>query len=209
MKIVAIGAHTDDVELGCGGTLLRHRDDGDEIHIVVITHSGYTSLNKKIMRSSEVAIAEGKKSAGILNAQFTCLGKEPLTLTPNEKLVLELEDVINRIQPDRVYVHRPTDTHSDHAAVGYVALRAARKCDSVLLYRSNWYIMDTDYEDKYYVDISNHIEDKKSLIALFESEMKTVNYSWIDFVIKQNCASGAKIGVDFAETFQVIKMVWR
>jgi LmbE family N-acetylglucosaminyl deacetylase len=209
MKVLAIGAHADDVELGCGGTLLRHREAGDEISILVITHSGYTSQNKNLIRTKEIAIQEGKRSAGILNAHFFCMDKEPLTLVPNEKFVLELEEIINKIQPDRIYVHRTSDTHGDHAAVGLITTRAARKCDSVLLYRSNWYIMDNDSEDKYYVDISDYIEQKKELIAVFESEMKAINYSWIDFVTKQNCASGAKIGVAYAETFQIVKMVWR
>ncbi|PWR72860.1 PIG-L deacetylase family protein [Methanospirillum lacunae] len=209
MKVLAIGAHADDVELGCGGTLLRHRNAGDEIYITVVTHSGYTSTNKNLVRHKETALEEGKRSASILKAQFLCLEKEPLVLVPNEKLVLELDEVINRIKPDRIYVHRSSDNHSDHAAVGYVAIRAARKCDSVFLYRSNWYIMDNGAEDKYYVDISDCIEQKKELIAVFESEMKAVNYSWIDFVIKQNSAAGAKIGVDYAETFQMVKMIWR
>lgn len=209
MRILAIGAHADDVELGCGGTLLKHRDAGDEINILLITHSGYSSKDKNLNRTREIASTEAKTSADILKAQLKCLEKEPLTLVPNEKFVLELEEEISRIKPDRVYVHRVSDTHSDHAAVGYVALRAARKCDSVFLYRSNWYIMDNDSEDKYYVDISNYIEQKKKLIAVFESEMKAVNYSWIDFVTKQNCAAGAKIGVAYAETYQMVKMVWR
>jgi len=209
MKVLAIGAHADDVELGCGGTLLRHRDAGDEIHILVITHSGYSSINKNFIRHKEMALFEGKKSADLLRANFICLEKEPLILVPNEKFVLELNEIISRIKPDRVYVHRPSDNHSDHAAVGNVAIRAARKCDSVFLYRSNWYIMDNGIEDKYYVDISDYIEPKKELIAVFESEMKAVNYSWIDFVTKQNSAAGAKIGVDFAETYQMVKMVWR
>jgi len=209
MKVLAIGAHADDVELGCGGTLLRHRDAGDEIYILVITHSGYSSASKNLVRYKEMAFKEGKKSADILKANFMCLDKEPLVLVPTEKLVLELDEIISRIKPDRVYVHRPSDNHSDHAAVGYVAIRAARKCDSVFLYRSNWYIMDSETEDKYYVDISDYIDQKKELIAVFESEMKAVNYSWIDFVIKQNSAAGAKIGVAYAETHQMVKMVWR
>ncbi len=209
VKVLAIGAHADDVELGCGGTLLRHRDAGDEIYILVVTHSGYSSTTKNIIRHKETALQEGKKSADILRANFMCLEKEPLVIVPNEKLVQEIDEIISRINPDRVYVHRSSDNHSDHATVGYVAIRAARKCDSVFLYRSNWYIMDNEAEDKYYVDISDYIEQKKALIVIFESEMKVVNYSWIDFVVKQNSAAGAKIGVDFAETFQMVKMVWR
>lgn len=209
MKVLAIGAHADDVELGCGGTLLKHRDSGDELYVVVVTHSAYESATKGIVRTREEAVQEGKLSAEALRAKFICLEKEPLTIVPNEKLVLELESVVNEIQPDRVYTHRATDCHSDHASIGYASLRAARKCDAVLAYRSNWYITDNAVEDNYYVDISSYIEQKKDLIRLFESEMRQVNYSWIDFVEKQNSASGAKIGAPFAETFQLAKIVWR
>jgi LmbE family N-acetylglucosaminyl deacetylase len=114
--------------------------------------------------------------------------------------------MVNRIKPDYVYTHQPNDSHADHAAVGYVSMRACRKCDRVLLYRSNWYIMDNTQDDNYYVNISDFIDDKIKLIRFFESEMKNTNYSWIDFVKKQNSAAGAKVNVPYAETFHLVKM---
>jgi len=209
MKILAIGTHFDDVELGCGGTLLKHRDKGDEIYIIVVTHSGYKSPNKRFNRKPELAKEEGEKSAAFLRAKLICCAKEPLVLIPTEKLVLDIEKIVNSINPKRVYTHQPNDSHADHAAVGYISLRACRKCDEVILYRSNWYIMDSAPDDNYYVDISDHIDQKVQLLRLFESEMKNSDYAWIDFVKKQNSAAGAKVGVDYAETFHTIKMFWK
>lgn len=209
MKILAIGAHFDDVELGCGGTLLKHKDMGDELHILVITHSGYESPSKGLCRKVEDARAEGEKSAKSLGAKLTCCNKECAVLVPSEKLVFEIEDIVNKIKPDRVYTHQPEDFHADHAAVGSVSMRACRKCDEVLLYRSNWYVMDNMPNDNYYVDISNYIDKKIELIKLFDSEMKNVNYSWIDFIKKQNYAAGAKANAAYAETFRVMKIFWR
>ncbi|HNX82023.1 MAG TPA: PIG-L family deacetylase [Candidatus Omnitrophota bacterium] len=209
MKILAIGAHFDDVELGCGGTLIKHMKRGDDITVLVITHSGYTSATKKLSRKAEEAHKEGLKSATCLKARLITLNKEPIILTPTEKLVLEIEEIVNKVRPDRVYTHQPEDSHGDHAAVGYVSLRACRKCNEVLLYRSNWYVMDNIQDDNYYVDISGSIEKKISLLKMFTSEMKNVNYSWIDFVKKQNSASGAKVGVQYAETFRIAKMFHR
>ncbi len=209
MKVLAIGAHFDDVELGCGGTLIKHRDNGDEIIIVVVTHSGYISPVKGIVREREQARAEGEKSAKLLGANLICCEKTPLSLVPNEMLVLDIEEIINQYKPDRIYTHQPNDCHADHAAVGYISMRACRKCNEVLLYRSNWYIMDNTQGDNYYIDISEYMRQKMELIRLFESEMKTVDYSWIDFIKKQNCAAGAKVGVHFAETFSVMKIFSR
>jgi len=206
MKVLAIGAHFDDVELGCGGTLLKHRDRGDDIYIVVITHSAYESPAKGSKRRKDVARSEGEKSAKYLNAELICFNKEPIVLLPTEKLVLEVEMIVNKIKPDRVYTHQPND---DHAAVGYVSMRACRKCDEVFLYRSNWYIMDNTQDDNYYVDISDYIDQKTELISFFESELKMVNYSWLDFVKKQNSAAGTKVNVSYAETFRVVKMFWK
>lgn len=209
MRILAIGAHFDDVELGCGGTLLRHAASGDEISILVVTHSGYESKSKKVVRLREEALREGEASAAALGARLLCCEQEPLQLVPSESLVLLIEDYVTELKPDRVYTHGAADTNGDHAAVGYVSMRACRKCDQVLTYRSNWYIASNGHEDVYYVDVTAQMPRKLDLIRIFESEMRAVNYSWLDFVAKQNSAAGAKIGVDYAETFSVVKMVMR
>jgi N-acetylglucosamine malate deacetylase 1 len=205
MKVLAIGAHFDDVELGCGGTLLRHAKNGDDIYIVVVTDSGYESKTKNSSRDPVQAKKEGMRSARYLHAKLTCCNKKPTVLIPTEKLVLEIEQIVNAIKPDCVYTHQPDDCHADHAAVGYVSMRACRKCDKVLTYRSNWYIMDKTQDDNYYVNISEYINEKVKLLNFFESEMKNVNYSWIDFVKKQNSAAGAKVTVAYAETFHLVK----
>lgn len=209
MRVLAIGAHFDDIELGCGGTLLKHRERGDDIYLLVATHSGYRSLTKNLIRLKEDARAEGEKSAKFLKAKLICCEKEPCVLIPTEQLVSEIEEIINEIKPDRVYTHQPDDSHADHAALGFISIRACRKCDEVFFYRSNWYIMDNAQGENYYVDISAHMEQKIILLNYFESEMKSVNYSWIDFVKKQNGAAGAKVGVEYAETFNAVKIFWK
>lgn len=209
MIVLAIGAHFDDVELGCGGTLLKHKQRGDEIHIVVMTHSGYSSAVKSFVRDRDEALKEGQKSADHLNAKLHCLEMEPVKIFPTEQGIIHLEGIIGKINPNVVYTHQPSDSNADHAAIGYMSMRACRKCDKVVLYRSNWYIMDDTKQDNYYVDISQFIDEKELLIRYFESEMRQVNYSWIDFVRKQNSAAGAKIGVEYAETFHAMKIVER
>ena len=208
MKVLAIGTHFDDVELGCGGTLLKHISIGDEVDILVVTHSGYIKETEGFERAKSIAKEEGEKSAHTMGANLYCMDKDPLNLVPTEAFVFEIERYINKIEPDRIYTHQPTDTHSDHAAVGTASLRACRKCKEVFLYRSNWYIMDNSPKDNYYVDISDFVHKKMELLHIYKIEMEKVNYAWIDFVKKQNEAAGARIYADAAETFHIEKQIW-
>ena len=208
MKVLAIGTHFDDVELGCGGTLLKHISKGDEVNILVVTHSGYTKEADDFERAKSLAKEEGVKSAHTMGANLHCMDKDPLNLVPTESFVFEIERHINEIRPDRVYTHQPTDTHSDHAAVGTATLRACRKRKEIFLYRSNWYIIDNSPKDNYYVDISDFVHKKMELLHIYKIEMEKVNYTWIDFVKKQNEAAGARIYTDAAETFHLVKQIW-
>lgn len=207
MKILAIGAHFDDVELGCGGALLKHRDAGDDIHILVVTHSGYGNGTLGHTRDAEVALREGYEAADILGATLHTLGKDTLVLNPSEILVHDLYSCVMKIGPDRVYCHRPNDYHADHAAVGFASLRATRRCSEVFCYRSSWYILDEPQDDNCFIDISDYCEQKRDLVKVFKSELEKVNYSWLEFVEGQNHAAGLKIGVESAETFRVIRLI--
>ena len=95
MKVLAIGAHFDDVELGCGGTLLKHRDRGDDIYIVVITHSAYESPAKGCKRRKEIARAEGEKSAVCRRKDFSvCSDKPSLPLWLSQSIFCSLAKII-------------------------------------------------------------------------------------------------------------------
>ena len=207
MKILAIGAHFDDVEIGCGGMLLKRVDQGDSVTILTITHSEYSVPNNNLSRSAEIAKEEARKAADMIGAELICVDKDPLVLSHNEKLVYEIESVIETNKPDMVLAHWGGDFHSDHAAVSLCSIRAARRVNNILLYRSNWYHTETLFNGNHYVDISGYVERKLEMIKIFKSVLKQVNYSWIEFIHKQNQYEGSKIGVNAAECFQCIKYV--
>ena len=60
--IVAIGAHLDDIELAAGGTLAKAVRDGHDVYMIVMSQSGYTDFNGKVMRTNETAIQEGRNA---------------------------------------------------------------------------------------------------------------------------------------------------
>ena len=60
MNVLAIGAHFDDVELGCGGTLAKHKAKGDSVFVYIATESGYRAADNTVIRDNDVARREGE-----------------------------------------------------------------------------------------------------------------------------------------------------
>ena len=207
MNILAIGAHSDDVEIGCGGTLLKRAASGDKIFILTITDSQYTLPGNGFSRSAGIAKDESHKAAELLGAELICLDKPSLHLLHSEEFAYEFDAVIKDVKPDLVFTHWGGDFHSDHAAVSLSSIRAARHIGTILLYRSNWYSTESSFNGLYYVNISNYLEKKLEVIRCFKSVLEPVDYSWIDFVRRQNQYEGMRIGVEAAECFSCIKFV--
>ena len=210
MRILAIGAHFDDVEIGCGGMLLKRQlEHHDSITILTVTSSEYTSTENGATRTPEVARKEAEEAAGSIGAELICMNKAPLTLIHTEQLAHELNRIVQDIAPDVVLTHWGGDFHSDHAAVSQSSVRAARHVETILLFRSNWYHTESKFKGNYYVDISSYLERKLEVIRLYDSVLKNVNYSWIDFISQQNRFMGLKVGVGAAENFRCIKYLER
>lgn len=207
MNILAIGAHSDDVEIGCGGMLLKHVDQGDNVFILTITDSEYALPSNGFARSAEIARKEAEEAAKLIGAELICLNKPSLHLLHNEEFSYEFDTVIQRIKPDIVLTHWGGDFHSDHAAVSLSSIRAARHIGTVLLYRSNWYNTEDEFRGDYYVNISDYLERKLEVIKVYRSVLEPVNYSWINFIRRQNQYEGMRIGVEAAECFSCIKHV--
>jgi LmbE family N-acetylglucosaminyl deacetylase len=206
MRILAIGAHFDDVELGCGGTIAHHVAKGDECTIFVATNSGYSNHAQKVIRKPEIALEEGKKAAKILGAVELACGDFPTNgLSFNDELVCAMIKVVEEKKIDMIYTHWTGDIHNDHRVVGQASLTAGRHVPRMLMYRSNYYDSDTQFRGNYYSDITSTIEIKKEAIRAHESEFKRVGETWMTFFTNQNRNDGIKIGVGFAELFEVVK----
>jgi|TARA_B100001964_G_scaffold44939_1_gene50018 LmbE family N-acetylglucosaminyl deacetylase len=205
MKVLAIGAHFDDVEIGCGGMLLKRVAQGDKVSILTITNSKYEKPHNNDSRYAEIARAEAQEAAKLIGAELTCLDKEPLNLVHNEGFSYEFDKVINRVEPDIVLTHWSGDFHSDHAAVALSSVRAARRVGTILQYRSNWYSTEELFNENYFVDISDYLERKLEVIRVYKSVLALTEYSWIEFVEKQNQSIGLRLGVKAAEAFTCLK----
>lgn len=206
MRILAIGAHFDDVELGCGGTLARHVKNGDDLFIFVATNSGYSNHAREVIRRPEIALEEGHKAAAILGARELVCGDYPTNNLPlNDDLVCSILKIVEEHKIDTIYTHWTGDMHLDHRNVGRASITAGRHAPRLLMYRSNYYDTDTQFRGNFYSDITSTVEIKANAIRAHESEFKRVGETWMTFFMNQNRNDGIKIGVQYAEVFEVVK----
>lgn len=205
MNILAIGAHYDDVELGCGGALIKHAQRGDTVSILTMTDSAYSAPDGTVIRCADVAASEGREAARILGANLMCLGIKTFQVTPCDSTITQVYDIITAKKIDTLYCHWTGDVHYDHHSTARIALMAARHVPRILMYRSNFYDSSETFRGNFYIDISDVFEQKITAIKAHLSELERVQWRWIDFFRHQNGNDGQKIGVNYAEAFEVVR----
>ena len=208
MNILAIGAHFDDVELGCGGALAKHIINGDQVTVYVATQSGYANEFKEPVRSNTNAAAEGQNAMDILGVQNLITGSfETFALEFSDPLNVELLKVLKSKSFDLVYTHWVADAHHDHIVLARASLHCCRHVPRVLMYRSNWYQSTVSFNGNFHVDISAHWPTKLAAIEAHATEVTRTRGNWLNFWEQQARSEGLRVGVEFAEAFEVVK--WR
>ncbi|MBU1863224.1 MAG: PIG-L family deacetylase [Candidatus Omnitrophica bacterium] len=162
MNILAIGAHPDDIEYGCGGTLLKHAAKGDAIYLLVLT-DGQEAGDPKMRRKEQEAAAQFLKVKKIFWGEY---GDTKLSVTKD--LITFIEKVIKKVKPDEIYVNYDDDTHQDHRIVAQCVISATRYVKKVLFYED---YTSCNFEPDIFVDIKDVLEEKINLLKLHESQI--------------------------------------
>lgn len=205
MNVLAIGAHFDDIELGCGGTLAKHVANGDSVFAYVATKSGFTNHQNIVIRSNEVADKEGENAMKILGVELIKGNFDALKIEFTDELNIDILKIVEDKKIDLVYSHWTGDIHHDHQAVARASLHSCRHVPRQLMYRSNWYHSNLEFKGNFYVDISDYWEIKKKSIEAHQSEMDRTGKKWIEFFHNEAKNAGQRIAVKYAEVFEVIK----
>ena len=122
-----------------------------------------------------------------------------------ESLTKEINRYIDELNIDIIYSHWIHDLHRDHHFVAKNTLMAGRHVPRFLMYRSNYYDTEQPFRGNYYSDISDVMDEKIEVIKAHKSELERVRYKWIKFFSNQNSNDGQKIGVEYAECFEVVR----
>lgn len=208
MNILAIGAHFDDVELGCGGALARHADQGDSVYVYVATVSGFANYNNQTVRSNETALGEAQAAMRVLGVKELICGKfQTLAVEFVDALNMEILRIVEEKKIDLVYSHWTGDIHHDHQAVAKASLHSCRHVPRLLMYRSNWYHSTMEFRGNFYVDITDYWDTKEHAIRSHESEMERTGEKWISFFKNEAENAGQRIGVKYSEVFELVKWI--
>lgn len=210
MNILAIGAHFDDVELGCGGALAKHAAEGDAVYVYVATLSGFVNQYNQTVRTSETARAEAQMAMQTLGVkELLCGNFKTLQVEFVDALNIEILKIIQEKGIEKAYTHWVDDIHHDHQAVARASLHSCRHVPSMLMYRSNWYHSTHEFKGNFYIDITRYWETKEKAIRAHASEMNRTSQEWISFFKNEAENAGQRIGVKYAEVFEVVKWLER
>lgn len=205
MNILAIGAHFDDIELGCGGALAKHVANGDKVFTYVATVSGFSSHNNDVVRASEIAQREGKKAMEVLGVDLFCGNFKTLEVEFNDELNVQILKIVEDQEIKQVYTHWIGDIHHDHQAVARASLHSCRHVPRMLMYRSNWYHSNLDFRGNFYIDITDSWDLKEKAILSHVSEMERTGKKWVKFFRNEAENAGQRIDVPLAEVFEIVK----
>lgn len=207
---MAIGAHLDDIEIACGGTLAKAIEAGHEVKILVMSKSGYTNKEGKIQRSDELAVEEG------LDALHTLGLSDIEILDFTTKDIPFQSDVVNAIDvrmaaynPDIIFTHHPFDTHQAHEGVAKASIAAARRKNTVFFYEpitpsGRSYV---PFKPSLYVDIESTLDKKIASLKCHKSEYNKFGAEdWIEGVRCRCGFRGYEIGKKYAEAFEILRL---
>ena len=221
MKILAVGAHPDDVELNCYGTLARYAEDtNNEIHIAVVCR-GNAGTKEKMSGEELAAIRrkEAEKAAGIIGAPYTNLGVGDGQLFFTEEYFGKFLELIRSVAPEIILTHSPAeiDWHNDHFFTQQLVLSASiwathqniavptehppvDRCAAI------FYWGKFEGSVMHFVDITDTFEKKKQALACHESQLKSQNdlfgFDLLESIEIGARQRGSECGVRYAEAFQ-------
>lgn len=152
-RVLAIGAHPDDIEIGCGGAIARHVVDGDAVTMLVVT-------NGEVGPSPQDRVHEQEAACAVLGVDRLIMGAlmDGKVSLQELELVHMIEGAIELTNPDLIYTHGTQDSHQDHRAVALGTMGAARKRSSIMAYDAP---SSYGFTPTVFVNISGGYIDKK------------------------------------------------
>jgi len=201
--ILAVGAHPDDIELGCAGTLILHKMKGDRVYLLILTKGEASG-------DAEVRENECRRAAEILNVDRLFFGDLKDTRVGDGRETIDvIEKVVDEVKPDIIYAPACKDTHQDHRNTGHAAMSAGRRCKMMLLYEGA--STQRDFCPQVFVDIKQSFETKLKATRVFGSQLNSHNGGYakavkaIEGLAKYR---GYQAGVEVAEAFEVGKFIF-
>ncbi len=200
MNILAIGAHPDDIEFGCGGTLLKYSENGHKVYMLVLSKGDKGG-------DPEVRQKEQEDSARILKVEKLFFSDYIDTeIVQGQKLITEIEGFLKDVKPDFIFVHYFDDTHQDHRNLSESTISATRHVRNVLFYEGP---TTQNFTPNVFVDITKVLDKKLECLNAHISQVSKTNIEGLSIIEAANSVAnfrGIQGRVNFAEAFHSLRL---
>ncbi len=200
VNILAIGAHPDDIEFGCGGSLIKYSQRGHRLFLLVMTGGGSGA-------ASETRMAEQAGARQILGAEDIFWGGYQDThLGVDAEMIKKIESVIASVTPEFIFCHFPDDTHQDHRHLAQAVMSATRYIRNVLFYEGP---TTQNFNPQVYVDVADTLEIKLEALRAHRSQVMKTNIEDLSIIeVARSCANfrGIQGRVKYAEAFHSLRL---
>lgn len=194
-RVLAVGAHPDDVEIGAGGTLAAHHTAGDVITILTLSGGA-------IGGDTAARRAESQAAADLVGARLVHLDFPDTHLDPADGIITAIEQVIREETPEVIYTHSIHDRHQDHRATHEAVQVAARSVPEVLCFQSP--SATVEFRPHRFNNIGDELDTKLAMLAAFASQAHR-DYMAAD-IVRSTARYWARFGTaNLAEPFEVVR----
>lgn len=201
MNVLALGAHPDDIEYGCGGMLTKYAEKGHHVYMFVASDGG---------RGGDPAVRrrEQEDAALVLGATKIFWGDYQDTEVPlNRDLIVRIETVIREVKPRMIFVNYPEDTHQDHRNLAQGTVSATRYVPNFLFYE----VPSTlNFAPNCYTDVEKVLDRKLACLEAHHSQVSKTNIEDLTILeLARSCANfrGIQARVKYAEAFQSVRLL--
>lgn len=225
MNILAFGAHPDDLEIECGGTLAKYARRGDKVFMASLTNGNMGHPKVKPVDMARIRKAELEKSASLIGAEVLWLDVDDELSEINVETRLKVVDAIRYTKAEVILTHGPDDYHVDHRNAGQLVFEAAPlacvhnivRQHPVLEKQPLVYYMDNvggiNFTPEEYVDITDTIGIKKDMLRCHESQVgwmeEASSFDFMDVIETVAKFRGYNACVKYAEGFKRLNAWYR
>lgn len=212
--VLAVGAHPDDEVLGPGGTLARHADAGDEVHVLIVTEGTTAQYDDdSLVETKREEARTCSDRLGVSDVRFGNLPDMRLDDVAHVAVNAVIESAVDDLDPDIVYTHARNEVNRDHVAVHESTLVATRPdsgVDRVLAYETpsstEWVGGSRPrFRPTVYVDIGDTLDRKVDAFGAYETETRTYPHPRSADALRARAETrGTEAGFAAAEAFELI-----
>ena len=226
MSVLVIAAHPDDEVLGCGGTIARHSDAGDQVQVLIVAEGSTSRQQERDRNQVQDELSALANSAQMAASILGASGVELLDLPDNRldsldrlDLIKRIEDCIECHQPECVYVHHAGDVNVDHRRLHEAVITACRPSPAHVVRRllsfevassTEWQPPGSapSFQPNWFIDISDQWQRKRKALEVYSSEMRDWPHARsLEAVEHLARWRGAQVGVEAAEAFCLLRQL--